>query len=82
MKVFDESMSAYTPQQATKTIKLPHLFYNLYKPEALGRTKFKVIPDSATVGMLLHLEVQEGRQQMANAMYAKKDIKSKCSMLP
>ena len=60
-------MSAYAPQ-ATKTGNLPHLSCILCKPEPLG-TEFKVVADSVT-GMLLYLEIQEGKQQMAKAKYA------------
>ena len=67
LKVFDESMSAYTPQ-STKTGNLPHLSCILRKPEPLG-SEFKVVADSVT-GMLLYLELQRGKKGMDKAKYA------------
>ena len=67
LKVFDQSMSPYTPQ-STKTGNLPHLSCILRKPEPL-RSEFKVVADSAT-GMLLYLELQHGKKEMEKANYA------------
>ena len=74
----DESMSAYRPQTA-KTGNLPHLSHIIWKPEDLG-TEFKVTACSVT-GMLLHLEIQEGKDRMKQKEHAdKKKATAACCM--
>ena len=60
-KVLDESMSAWSPRK-DKYGGLPHISYIFRKPKPLG-TEFKCIVDADT-GVLLRLEVQEGKEQM------------------
>ena len=62
-KVFDESMSAYRPR-TTKFGNLPHLSMIARKPEPLG-TEFKVT-NSTKLGIGLYLEIQKGKELMAN----------------
>ena len=64
--VFDESMSSYMPR-TTKTGTLPNLSYVARKPEPLG-TEFKNIVDGVT-GVLLWLEIQEGKQRMSTKSF-------------
>ncbi len=61
-KVRDELISAFRPR-TRKTGNLPHLSYLLRKPKPLG-TEFKCCADTGT-GLLLCMEVQEGKEPMA-----------------
>lgn len=66
IKVFDESMSAWKPQ-TTQLGGLPNISYIIWKPEPLG-TEFKSTACSKT-GMLLHLEIQQGKYNMKKLPY-------------
>ena len=59
--VLDESMSAWKPR-ATKTGGLPNITFIRRKPKPLG-TEFKTACDGL-FRILLHLEIQEGREAM------------------
>ena len=65
-KTFDESMSAFHPR-TTRYGNLPHLSNIARKPEPLG-TEFKVT-NSTKIGLCLYLEIQRGKQGMANEKY-------------
>ena len=57
-------MSAFKPQ--TRPLgNLPNLSHIMRKPEPLG-TEFKVVAD-ATTGIMLNIEIQKGKEQMAAA---------------
>ena len=75
--VFDESMSSYMPR-TTKTGTLPNLSYVARKPEPLG-TEFKNIVDGVT-GVLLWLEIQEGKQRMSTKSFQELGSTSACVM--
>ncbi|XRB20796.1 hypothetical protein RI054_25g106450 [Pseudoscourfieldia marina] len=64
----DESMSAWKPR-TTKTGGLPNISFIKRKPKPLG-TEFKCVGDGAT-GIMLRLEIQEGKEAMANAAHVK-----------
>ena len=55
--------------RATKTGTLPNLSFVMRKPEPLG-TKFKTIVDGLS-GIMLWLEVQEGKEQMSKLAHTK-----------
>ena len=57
----DESMSAWKPR-ADKFGGLPNISFIMRKPKPLG-TEFKAAYD-ATTGIMMHLEIQEGRDAM------------------
>ena len=67
----DESMSAWSPT-ASATGGLPHLSYVERKPEPLG-TEFKNIC-SELLGVLLFMEIQEGKDPMRAIMKAKHNM--------
>ena len=67
VKILDESMSAWRPR-TTKTGGLPHISWIQRKPEPLG-TEFKTVACSKT-GMMLHLEIQEGKDAMGKKEYS------------
>lgn len=66
----DEAMSPYQPR-TTPTGDLPHLSYVERKPKKLG-TEFKCIADG-THGLMLYLEIQEGKDSMATKRFRAKD---------
>ncbi len=68
MKTMDKSMSAFHPQTQS-TGNLPHLSYIMRKPEDLGTGELKVVACPMT-GIMLHLEIQKGREAMRQAAYA------------
>ena len=61
-KVLDELMSQYRPR-TRKTGNLPNISYILRKPKPLG-TEFKCVACAKT-GIMLGIEVQEGKNNMA-----------------
>ena len=65
-KTFDESMSAFRPQ-TSKTGNLPHLSSIPRKPESLG-TELKCT-SCAKTKIMLHLEIQKGKQTMARSTF-------------
>ena len=69
----DELMAAFRPR-TTKRGGLPHLSFIMRKPKPLG-TEFKCVADGST-GIMLFLEIQEGKGRMANRKY-NKETKSK-----
>ena len=66
IKVFDESMSAFRPR-TSRFGNLPHLSSIDRKPEPLG-TELKVT-NTTIMGVGLYLEIQRGRDAMANAEF-------------
>ena len=69
----DELMAVFRPR-TTKRGGLPHLSFIMRKPKPLG-TEFKCVADGST-GIMLFLEIQEGKERMANRKY-NKETKSK-----
>ncbi len=69
-KVLDELMSAFQPR-TRKTGNLPNISFIIRKPKPLG-TEFKCAGCPET-GMMLGLEVQEGRTRMAKVSLTRKD---------
>jgi len=67
IKTMDESMSAFR-LQTRSTGNLPHLSYIMCKLEDL-RTEFKVVA-CVMRGIILHLEIQKGRDAMRLAAYS------------
>ena len=63
----DESMSAFRPQ-TSKTGNLPNISFILRKPEDLG-TELKAVASTSCNGPILHLEVQEGKENMKTKSY-------------
>ena len=63
----DESMSAWKPR-ADKFGGLPNISFIMRKPKPLG-TEFKAACD-ATTGIMMHLEIQEGRDAMRQKTHA------------
>ena len=61
VQVLDESMSAYRPRK-DKLGGLPNISYVMRKPKPLG-TEFKCVCDAST-GVMMHLDIQEGRDPM------------------
>ena len=70
--MFDESMSAFRPR-TSRFGNLPHLSGIDRKPEPLG-TEFKVT-NTTKIGLGLYLEVQCGREGMADADFVR-DMKT------
>ena len=66
LKVYDESMSAFRPR-TSRFWNLPHLSCIDRKPKPLG-AEFKVT-NTTKVGIGLYLEIQRGRDGMANAEF-------------
>ena len=66
LKVFDESMSAFRPRTSSFG-NLPHLSCIDRKPEPLG-TELKVT-NTTRIGVGLYLEIQKGRDAMADAEF-------------
>jgi hypothetical protein len=64
--VYDESMSEWQPRTTAKG-GLPHLSYIKRKTKPLG-TEFKNVADAQT-GIMLHLEIQKGKDGMKGAEY-------------
>ena len=65
--MFDESMSAFRPR-TSRFGNLPHLSCIDRKPEPLG-TEFKVT-NTTNIGLGLYLEIQRGREGMADAEFS------------
>ena len=66
LKCQDESMSAFRPRTSA-TGNLPHLSFIRRKPEPLG-TELKTCACGKT-GVMLFLEVQKGKEGMADALF-------------
>lgn len=68
MQVLDESMSNWQPRK-DKLGGLPNISFIKRKPKPLG-TEFKCITDAAS-GIMVHMEIQEGRDPMRMKQYAR-----------
>jgi hypothetical protein len=67
VQVLDESMSNWQPRK-DKLGGLPNISYIQRKPRPLG-TEMKCVADGET-GMMLYLEVQEGKDAMRRARFS------------
>ena len=76
--VVDESMSPWQPRQ-TKTGGLPHLSFIARKPTPHG-TEFKS-STAAGCGLLLGLEIMEGKEQMKSRPHADSIVKAGAAFL-
>ena len=67
-KTDDEAMSSFRPQKE-KTGKIPHLSHIARKPKPIG-TEFKATA-CAKSKIMLHIEIQRGKEGMKNTKYHK-----------
>jgi hypothetical protein len=78
VQVLDEAMSNWQPRK-DKLGGLPNISYIQRKPRPLG-TEMKCVADAVT-GMMVHLEIQEGRDAMRKArLSAEQGVTAACTV--